>query len=130
MGNVSIITVNDSNAVSHDFTPVRVGETLVQYADKSVSAYGEQPTLAIGNRLPTQANGNYKATVRLRVPIPGATQTNADGSNFQKAMTVNCDFVIPSEATAEQRTDLAVYVQYLAAHTAIAGLVSDMDLPY
>ena len=128
---VANIVLNDSVPAARTFEPMRVADTLVTYADKSPGVFLEYPQISLGNRLPTAANGNYKATVRIRLPVP--VDNSLDPSLPPKlayTLSANIDIVIPSQATTVEKFDLYWFLNNLVADQAVVDLVTDADLPY
>jgi hypothetical protein len=131
MSAVSDISLYDGQAtpVEHTFEPVRVKDEQVIYQDKSGDVVIGWPEVILGNRLPSSSNSNYKATVRINLPI---TET-LDGANHETlAYTLRSshEFMIPNRATAAQRADLMAYAANLIATALVSSLVEDLDLPY
>lgn len=136
MSAVADITLNDGQSVpvAHVFNPTQVNPDLVAYHDKSSGVIAGYPSVTLGRRLPNRANGNYKATARIRVPVLETAATAASGftpgPTLAYALSFNCDVVIPERATAAERADLYAYAKNLLANAVFGGLVEDMDLPY
>lgn len=136
MGNITTLALNDGQAtpVSHDFEPTRVGEVLAQYHDKVDGIMAGYPSISLGNRLPTQANGNYKVTLRVRIPVLETAATAASGftpgPTVAYTISANVDFVIPGRATEAERKDILAYTKNLLAHSVVADSVESMDNPF
>ncbi len=81
MSAVSDIVINDGQVtpVAHTFNPSRVTGDLVSYHDKVSGVIAGYPSITLGNRLPTGKNGNYKATLRVRLPVLETAATAASG---------------------------------------------------
>jgi hypothetical protein len=134
MGAVATLTLTDDNAGTVDFEPTRLDSSLVTYHEKSSGVFLGYPSLTLGNRLPTNGNGNYKATARLRIPVLETAATAASGftpgPTLAYSLSANVDVVIPSRATAEERSLLAAQIAELLTETAWLDLVEGMELPY
>jgi hypothetical protein len=136
MGAIATLSLDDGQAtpVAHSFEPTRAGETLATYHDKVDGIMAGYPSVSIGNRFPTQENGNYKVTLRVKIPVLETAATAASG--FTPGPTVayvlsgNMDFIIPARATEAERDDLLAYCKNLLAHTVVDAVVVDMDPPY
>jgi len=136
MGAVTALSLNDGQAtpVAHSFEPTKVGESLAVYHDKVSGVIAGYPSVSIGTRFPTQENGNYKVTLRVKLPVLETAATAASG--FTPGPTVaymlsgNMDFVIPNRASEAERDDLLAYCKNLLADAAIDAVTVDMDPPY
>lgn len=136
MSDVSDISLDDGldTPVSHTFEPTRVKEDVVFYHDKDSGVILGYPSVSLGNRLPAKANGNYKATVKVRIPVLETAATAASGftpgPTLAYSLTFNGEFIIPERATSAERADLMAYAKNLLAHLTVSDLVESMDLPY
>lgn len=134
MGAIATLSLNDSVPGAHSFDPTRAGEVLAVYHDKVDGVMAGYPSITLGNRTPNQANGNYKVTVRIRIPVLETAATAASGftpgPTVAYTLSANMDFVIPSRATELERDDLLAYSKNLLAHAVIDSAVVDMDNPF
>lgn len=136
MSAVSDISINDGQATpaSHTFEPTRVKEDVVFYHDKASGVILGYPQISLGNRLPSKANGNYKATVKVRVPVLETAATAASGftpgPTEAYALTFVGEWIIPQRATDAEKADLMAYTQNLVWLTVVNDLVTAMDIPY
>lgn len=136
MGNVTTLALDDGQAtpVSHNFEPTQVGKDLTMYHDKVSGVMAGYSSISLGNRMPNQQNGNYKVTIRVRIPVLETAATAASG--FTPGPTVaytlsgNMDFVIPSRATEAERDDLLAFAKNLLADSVVDSAVVDFDNPY
>jgi len=136
MGQVASIAIDDGQGtpVSHTFAPTRVGADLVEYHDKVTGVIAGYPCITLGNRKPTLANGNYKVTLRVKLPVLETAATAASGftpgPTVAYMLTANADIIIPSRATEAERDDLLAYFKNLLADAVVDSAVVDMDPPY
>lgn len=132
---IADITLADGQAtpVNHTFEPVLSQPGLVTYHDKVSGVSLGYPVLTIGNRLPNQANRNYKATAKIRTPILEAVSTAANGftpgPTLAYELMLKIDCVIPSRATLAEREDIYAYGKNLLADAVMASLVENTELP-
>lgn len=136
MGAIATIAVNDGQAtpVSHDFEPARREPGLATYHDRVDGIVAGYPSVSVGSRLPNNSNRNFKATVKIRIPVLETAATAASGftpgPTVAYALTANIDFVIPDRATVAEREDLLAYAANLLDHATIVSLVENMDPPF
>lgn len=136
MGSVTTLTLNDGQATpeSHDFEPARVSENVVKYHDREDSVILGYPEITLGNRLPTKENGNYKCSLKVRIPVLETAATAASGftpgPTLAYSVNANVDMIIPERATEDERKDLNAFLKNALAHAAWTSLVEDFDLPY
>jgi hypothetical protein len=137
MSAAAAITLNDGQAtpVAVTFNPVRVKDDLVVYQNTSAATILEREQITLSNRLPNGANGNYKATFRVRIPVPETLSTDSNGYTAQPkeayALTFDCSVVIPNRASSDEISDLIAFAQNGLAHAVVEGLMDTSDgLPY
>jgi hypothetical protein len=134
MGNISTLTLNDAVPASHSFEPTMIGKDLVTYHDKVSGVFAGYPSISLGHRMPTAQNGNYKVTLRVRIPVLETAATAASGftpgPTVAYSLNANIDFIVPDRSTAAERADLVAYVKNLLADSVVSDSVEDMDNPY
>jgi hypothetical protein len=121
------MTINDGQGapVAHTFTAVGVDvKGVAKWFEKttsSISAGFFQLTSSL--RIPTVPSDPVRYQVKLVVPTV-VTET-LNGVAYQKAIRkalVSIDMVMPSDATLQERKDLAAYVYNFAAKNTSGGL--------
>jgi hypothetical protein len=121
-------------ATNRTFNPKVVSKDLVTYRNDAELTYLGQPELTLGNRVPTGTNGNYKASMRLKLPVLEVLSAGVNGitpgPTLAYTLTANLDVIIPSRATYDERYDLAAMLADAINETAVKGLIRDMDLPH
>jgi hypothetical protein len=129
-----VLADGQATPVNHTFEPTRVSPDVVFYHDKATGVILGYPQVSLGNRLPAKANGNYKATIKVRIPVLETAATAASGytpgPKEAYYLAFNGDFTIPERATAEEKADLYAFAVGLIASSAVDALVNDMDLPH
>lgn len=136
MSDVSTLVLanGETTPVDHTFSPIEVAPTLVTYQDKSASTVLGRPTVTIGQRRPSVANGNRKVSLRVRVPVLEATDVAASGytpgPTIAYTLSANVDFVVPNRASQAEIDDLAAYAANLVSSTLVDGIVTTDDFPY
>jgi hypothetical protein len=133
MSILTTISLLDGAAVSRDFVPVKVEPSLVTFREKSnlgngSPQFGGEPVMTLGHRLPTTANGNFKATLKIRIPILDDS-FSGPGVQEKYALSANCDVVIPSTALQSERNHLMALLTDAVSDAVISGLFKDMDIP-
>jgi len=130
MPTVGNIVVQDSSAADVTFKPLEVGSSLVKYADDTAIMAGKK-TLSLGRRLPTSGNGNYKASIRLRIPVlvDNTADVNAAPAELY-ALSANVDIVVNERAAATERADLLALLVDALGDASLASLITSYELPY
>jgi hypothetical protein len=128
-----------STPVNKTFVPIKVTSDLVtfnssDYSTVSGEVYAARPVITLGNRLPTNKNGNYKATLRVRIPICESSEVSAGiGTSLARpvayTLTANIDVIIPSLASKSEVDDLLAFVSNSLANAQVVSTMSDMLLP-
>jgi hypothetical protein len=137
MSALANIVVNDGAAtpVARTFTLVQRDSTLATFREKSnlggiAPQFAGEPVLTVGWRLPTSANPNFKATLKLRVPVLDDSFVNNNAGVAEKyALMANMDVVIPSLAVELERDNLISLFQGILVDVLVDGLMRDMDIP-
>jgi len=137
MSAIADISLNDSQAtpVAHIFEPVKQEPGLVTYHDKTSGVGAGFGVLTLGNRLPSSANRNYKAVIKIRTPILETSATASSGftpgPTIAYELMAKLEFVFPDRATRAERDDIRMFLANAIQHLAIGeGLVEEMALPY
>jgi hypothetical protein len=136
MSAASDIVIDDgaTTPVAHTFNPTRVKDDVVSFHDKDSGVILGYPQVTLGNRLPNKANGNYKATVKVRIPVLETAATSATGftpgPTLAYFLAFSGEFIIPERATEAERDDLLAFAGNLIAHATVDNLVTQMDIPY
>jgi hypothetical protein len=136
MGAIAPLTILDGQAtpVSHTFDVSRKDAGLAIWQDRSSGTFLGYPKITMTNRLPSTKNGNYKASVKIVVPVletvTAASNGLTPGPTKAYDLTANVDFIIPSRAEAGERDDILAYLRDLLSQSVITELVADGSLPY
>lgn len=111
MGQITTIVVPDAAAtpVNHTFTPVKVDGESASWLEKSATVASGFWNLIQTLRAPLagQVDKLYRHTTKLSIPI----QTNETINGVTRVVTLytlraNVEFVIPADATLQNRKDL------------------------
>lgn len=139
MNNVNDIVINDGQAtpVAHTFTPKNVSANLVEYRDASYNLYGAagprvlegETYISIGNRPLVKSGDNYKATLRIRIPVMEDSSIVSSDSKLAYTLSANVDLIIPGRATAAQIDDLFAFLANINANSQWALTVTDQQMP-
>lgn len=130
------LEINDGQAspVSHSFAVSRVLENLIVRHDRSSGIMVGYPEITFGNRLPTKGNTNYKATMKIKVPVLEQVATAASGftpgPTLAYSLNANVDVIIPERATAAEKADLLAYLVNTVQTIDWEELVLNSDLYY
>jgi len=138
VGNITTLSLNDglTTPVARTFTPVSVGTELVQWNYKAAGSVLGQPTVTLGVRRPTLANGNRKVTYRVKVPVLETVVASASGytpgPTVAYTLSANVDVVIPGRASASEIADLWAFALngLQEANAFVADAVKEDDFPY
>jgi hypothetical protein len=141
MSSVTDMVLDDgaTTPVAKTFKPIKVEPNLLtfnssDYNSVSAEVYAGRPVLTLGNRLPSNQNGNYKATLRLRIPVLEASEVSAGtGTSLARplayTLSANVDVIIPSLASASEIKDLLAFVANSLADAQVVSTFTDMALP-
>lgn len=121
MAALASITVNDSVSTERVFAPAGISpEGVAMYEDRSGGISVGFPKLTVNLRRPTKTSTNYRATVKLVLPILEQTSPST-ATGIQPAPTVaysitaQTEVVIPSRSTLTDRQNaLAIHKNALA----------------
>lgn len=136
MSDVSALVLanGESTPVDHTFSPIEVAPNLVTYQDKTADTILGRPTVTLGRRRPSVANGNTKYTFRVRLPVLEATDVAASGytpgPTVAYTLSANVDVVLPSRASQAEIDDLAAYAANLISHATVQAIVASDDFPW
>lgn len=141
MSSVTDISLVQGNplGLTKVFKPIKVESSLLtfnsaDYNDVAAEIFAGRPTLTLGNRLPTAKNGNYKATLRVRIPVLEASEFGSgNGTSLARplayTLTANVDVIIPSLASAQEIADLIAFTANGLANAQVQQTFIDALLP-
>ncbi len=111
MGSITTIVVPDAAAtpVNHTFNPVRVnGDSAVMLEKSNASSLGYWP-LTLTQRSPVAGSTEktYRTKISLAIPVVYTETINGVGRpSLGYTLRANVEFVIPADATLQNRKDL------------------------
>jgi len=123
MAQLAAVTLGDSAAVVHTFSPVKIDAMgIAAWADRSGGIPLGFPLVTMSVRDPSK-NGaqNEKVTIKVVVPVLEVTSAST-ASGIQPAPTLsynliaNIELVLPTRSTLTQRKDLLAYVKNFMAN--------------
>lgn len=138
MATLATITVNDGleTPEARAFSVSNIEPRVITYSAKDHPAAHTiegRPTISIGNRPVTNSNGNYKCTLRVKVPaLEESMLSNEPASThtIKYVMTANLDFILPGKATDADVKDVLAYLQGALANAQFQDTVLEQLLPY
>jgi len=129
MPTASTIALLDGQAtpVSHDFSPIRVGEASSLFSDKTSTTSAGRPQIVLGFSASSAKRPTNRLNVRFNMPI----EQTVDGvTSVAYTARFTSDIVIPDQMTQGQRDDFAAYIKNSFAHTVVASMIADIDPVY
>jgi hypothetical protein len=139
MSSVVDIVLPNGLTIDKTFTPVKVEPSLVtlmsaDYNASSIPMFSARPVITLGNRLPDSKNGNYKASLRIRIPVLESSEfaTGNGTSNARKlayTLSANVDVVLPQLATKVEINDLLAFLSAALTNAQVHSTMADMLLP-
>lgn len=133
MASLATLTINDglSTPVSRDFLVTNVDNRVITYQDKDhprAATPEGRPTITLGNR-PVNGTGNYKATLRVKVPV---LDTWTEGGNqLIGTALANVDIVLPSNVSSEAVVnDVYAFLINALQDPQVSDTIKSQVLPY
>jgi hypothetical protein len=133
------MVLKDRLSIDKTFTAVKVEPSLItlmapDYNIVSAMHFSGRPIITLGNRLPDMKNGNYKASLRIRIPVLEASEfaAGAGTSSIRKlayTLSANVDVVIPQLATTAEVDDLLSFLTEALTNAQVQSAMADMILP-
>lgn len=135
MGSITTIVVPDAAAtpVNHTFSPVKVnGDSAVMLEKSSTSSLGYWP-LTLQQRSPVagQTEKLYRTKINLAIPIIYTEVINGvNRPSLGYTMRANVEFVIPADATLQNRKDLRKLVVGILNDASTVAMVEQQENLY
>jgi hypothetical protein len=132
MAAASSITINDGQTtpVAHTFVPARKNGQVVEYEERVTAA---NPagffTLAISQGDSKSASPVIRTRISVAVPVE-VLDSSTGLYSYPYTSRISIDVLLPKNATAAIRADVAAYAKNLLAHATIVSLLKDLDAPY
>lgn len=130
MAALATLSLNDSVPTARSFVPVGGGFNPVTYEYRATALRATNPKISIGSRSPMRRNGAlgvYRQTVKVDLPVPDTV----DSTKVAHTLLCKVEFVIPENASALDKKNLAAYVASAIAHAVVkTDLVENAELPY
>lgn len=136
MSAITQLSVRSSGNVTKTLTPVRVTGDLVSYADVSAQKILNRVTADFSLRRPSNGSRNYKANIKLVVPIGSESVDPATGLESRPYCQANIQVLIPDSATNSERANMLGAIADLfddanvAPVTDMSTLIADLVVPY
>lgn len=138
MAALATITINDGQAtpVARDFEVSNVDNRLITYAcndHEDAHTFEGRPQLTLGNRPLGGAGSNYKATLRVKVPVLEETTLGSDASSshtVKYVVSANVDIIVPGRAMAGDIDDVFAYLTNALSNAQVIDTFKDQILPY
>jgi hypothetical protein len=129
---IAPIVLQDGKATPVDktFDPTTLSPTVKIYADHNADTIQGRKTVSIGNRPLTSSSGNYKATMRVRIPVVFHDYNDLGDHHVMHTLTANVEFVIPGAASDSDIDDLFAFTQNMFAESQFQETVKSGVLPY
>lgn len=134
------IVINDGQPtpVSHTYRVSGASQNRNEYADIASShTIQGRPTISISNRPLKNGNGNYKATVLVRIPQLVEDVTTPHSENLFAAehmlshvLTAKAEFIIPAISEPEDISNLLALFTNALQDGQVTSTVEDLLLPY
>jgi len=135
VGSITTIVVPDAAAtpVNHTFSPVKVnGDSAVMLEKSSSSSLGYWP-LTLQQRSPVagQTEKLYRTKINLAIPIIYTEVINGvNRPSLGYTMRANVEFVIPADATLQNRKDLRKLVVGILNDASTVAMVEQQENLY
>lgn len=141
MSQVGNISISDAVPTARVFEPARQLPGGFIYEHRSGGVAVGFDKLVQQLRTPGGADGsnltrNYKAVIRLELPILKTLSSTGDSAGYTAAPAVDYRpmveviFTIPTRASLAERTDLHKMIQNHLADTSVTNLINNLDAPY
>jgi hypothetical protein len=126
------IVVDDGagTPVAHTFSPARKDGGVVVYEERTTA---NTPsgfyTFAISQTSAKTSKSVVRSKLTLEVPIEVLDSTTGLYS-YPSSMRFIVEVMVPKDATAEQRENVAAYLKNFVAHATIQSCLADLDAPF
>jgi hypothetical protein len=130
VGQITTITVNDSNATSHDFIPVSKEAGITTFEEKSsTSSKGFWPlTVSLAENA---TSGVSRFLMRIKVPVVQTETINGvDNPKVVRMAMAEVRLSYDSGSSLAERQDLNAIVQNLLASAAIKDVCENLNNLY
>lgn len=131
----AIMTVADSTAVERTFAPTVIQDGVATLEDRSGGIAIGFPVISMSLRRPKGGSTNYRATVKLRLPVLEQTSAST-ATGIQPAPTVaytlqgEASFILPQRATLADRQNLSALLKNTLANAVVTSLVESLEGQY
>lgn len=137
MAAVGNIVINDGQGtpVAHTFSPSAVSTEVVTYHDRVGGIVLGYPELSIGQKLPAQAGGPIKHTLRISVPTL-ETVTGSTGEGFAPKPTLAykerffAEVYHDPRSSLQERKNLNAYAKNTQANAVWTTLLENYEMPF
>lgn len=128
MPDISTIVVPDAAAtpVNHTFNKVKVVGDSAYFVEQSAASALGYWTLVLNHRapLPGQIEKLYRSKMNLAIPVVVTETINGIGRpTLEYIMRSNHEFVVPAEATLQNRKDLRKVASGIINDASVIGMV-------
>lgn len=111
MAAIATITVPDAAGppVNHNFLPLKVDGDTALYVEQSASSSAGFWSLSMTQRAPLtgQKDRIYRSTGKLTIPVMATETVNGvTRPTVLRTLRANVEFIIPEDATLQERKDL------------------------
>lgn len=129
MSDVQTLAILDGAAtpVSQDFLPESVSSDQVDYRQQTETSYYANPSITISRRRPSAQNGNFKATIKVKVPVMDTSVTPAVLSH---EMLASLDVVYSGNDIDADRSDLIAFMTNAISTTQFKNALKGNDFPF
>lgn len=135
---IAALTIADGQATpaNHTFSPVNIDASgVAKWADRSGGIAVGFPTITHSVRAPSKTSRNYRATVKVALPVLEQTSAST-ASGIQPAPTkafdliCNVEFILPERSTLSQRSDILAYAKNVLANAIVTQAVQSFESVY
>lgn len=132
MAAIGNIVINDgaTTPVAHTFSPVGINSDNVAFWDDRSPAYPVGfNSLSASLRKPSNgsATKNYKAQLKLVLPT---LEVGATVPTKAYDCLVNIEFVMPQQASLQNRKDLLALTKNALAHATVTSMIENLENVY
>lgn len=126
MPQLATITVNDSSAVAHSFTPDGITNNLAALSEKTGVPVGN-PSMAVSLRGPVKGSTVYK--IRITIVVP-QTATVDGVDKVTHSAQAHVDLLVSDVSSETEREDLVAFVINALGHADINSVITDLSPMY